>query len=326
MKVVRPNRISHVGLRAGIVFLLLGAVSVQSARPADFYQWTDEDGGLHFSGSLADVPEQYRNAVSDGEFKKEGNLSFSKDRSEKESLPDSSPPATTSQPKQYAIPYRASEGSARRVIIDVTFNDRVTAPVLFDTGAFETIVFADLARQLGLLDHGTPKLVVDIGGIGGSAPAIRDILESMRVGDFRNTFVPITIADPMSDAFQAIIGLDFISNYAVRISPTEKKVVFEEIQSERLLYGGHDQAWWRNYFSEFEAYHSAWLKRRDALKRALNRSQFKIRWQREAVEEALRRSNYYYAASERLLGELNSHANEHAVPMNWRRLRHRSGK
>ncbi len=49
----------------------------------------------------------------------------------------------------YVIPFIAYEGTARRIIISVTFNDSVTAPMVLDTGATGMLISSKLAKNLG---------------------------------------------------------------------------------------------------------------------------------------------------------------------------------
>ncbi len=309
-------------------FLFVAFIFTPSGFAAEFYSWLDERGEIHYTGALADVPQRFRKEVLIGQFEEKGNISYSvgsvKEIEDHRSspvfpLPEKGLSVDPASPKQYKIPYLDREGTARRVIIDVTFNDRVTVPVLFDTGAYETIIFPDLADQLNLFDQDTPELWVAVGGIGGTAPALRAVLDSMKIGDFKNTFVPVTITNSMSDDFKAIIGLDFISNYTVEISPVEKTIVFEEVKPDKPLYGGHDEIWWRTYFTEFESHRNTWRAWRDALKRALRTNVFNLRLQQNVVKEELVISNYYLGESDRLFSQLNRYANQHAVPVDWRR-------
>jgi hypothetical protein len=77
------------------------------------------------------------------------------------------------EPRKFEVPYQASEGSARRVIVPVTFNDRVTVPMALDTGSPGMVVSFGLAARLGLFSADKGTLVVEASGIGGTARPAR---------------------------------------------------------------------------------------------------------------------------------------------------------
>lgn len=327
------QRIGSEALR-GLLFSALFTIlfSVFPLFASDFYKWTDERGTVHFSNSLSEVPARFRDQVEGGDFKKKKQRedvseppgARSDGDPQKEDLKTSSSiekPLVVPTPKRRSIAYKDNEGSSRRVIINVTFHDRVTVPMVFDTGAFETIVFPELAEKLGLFDRDRPKLQVVAGGIGGTAPAIRTIVDSMRVGDFRSDFVPITIIDRLSEAFEGIIGLDFISDYSVRIDPKNKVVLFEEMDSETIFYGGHDETWWRKYFAEFDFYRKAWKERIDDLERSLQEEVMTFSAQKARIREEVSLAKYYQRESEKMFDRLNRYATEHSVPVHWRRAK-----
>lgn len=191
--------------------------------------------------------------------------------------------------------------------------------MVFDTGAFETIIFPALAERLGVFRQEQPKLGVLSGGIGGTTPAIRTVIDSMRVGDFKSDFVPVKMIRSISNAYSGIIGLDFISDYSVRIDPVKKVVVFEDILDDQPRYGGHNEAWWRKYYTEFTFYRSAWDKRRDDLKKLFIRNSTANRSLKEAIATELASANHHYRESEKLYDRLNRFAVNHSVPMHWRR-------
>ncbi|MDH4028965.1 MAG: retroviral-like aspartic protease family protein, partial [Nitrospirota bacterium] len=95
-----------------------------------------------------------------------------------ETVPENTP-AAKSPLKKYVIPF---SGGGRRIIIPVTFNRRVTASMLLDTGAPGMYISKELAGKLGLLDSSENNLWTMIGGIGGATPAIFTIIDSIQVG------------------------------------------------------------------------------------------------------------------------------------------------
>lgn len=304
------------------LFVLVTSIFTVTPDAADYYQWTDEKGTVHFSEIPSDVPPRHLNQAEAHSFEK-GRTPGPSEPTQKhprKTLKKSDPSVRADlSPRRHTVSYTASEGSARRVIIDVTFNDHVTVPVVFDTGAFETLIFPDLAKKLGVYEHDQPKLEVQSGGIGGSAPAIRTIIDSMRVGDFRSNFVPVKVIGKLSDAFEGIIGLDFISDYDIRIDPRKKQVIFEEITPDGKRYGGRDESWWRRYFMEFGNYRSNWKHLNASFKVLLREQSIRFNSEKDLIKNWISFSDYSHQEAEKLFNKLNRQATQNSVPMHWRR-------
>jgi hypothetical protein len=286
--------------------LILGtSLSVQAS---DFYQWTDENGIRHFATSLADVPEKYRNQVKLPDSPSNDGEATTKNEETPAPAPEVSPPSVDSEAvdlERFEIPYQPYEGSARRVIIPVTFNDSVTAPMALDTGSPGMVVSFELAARLGIFSRDKGTLFVEAAGIGGTAPAILTIVDSVSVEGARDSFVPTTVTAAISDAFQGLIGMDFLSNYTISIDPHEQVVVFNENPPRQDSRGGHDEGWWRKNFKEFRAVHEHWRQHARSVQGKLGaRAQSFVDFQ---VRE-----------SERLLQRLDMYASDHAVPRHWR--------
>src|SRR5262249_24926376 len=103
-------------------------------------------------------------------------------------IPPEVPPPSTAEPARKAaaqgrheIAYDPYEGSTQRVIINVTLNGRVRAPLAVDTGAPHTVISRALAERLGLMDQTSARVWTQAAGIGGSTPAIRTIIDTIRV-------------------------------------------------------------------------------------------------------------------------------------------------
>src|SRR5262245_41496168 len=141
------------------LLLLLMACATASDLAAEICQWTDENGVTHqcapSAGPSAPATKQAARSTA---------------------ASSAQPPAGPS-PKTFEIPYQ-DEGSTKRVIIPVTFNDTVTAPMALDTGSPGLVMCVDLAKRLRLFSQGKGNLIVANGGIGGTAPGILTITDS----------------------------------------------------------------------------------------------------------------------------------------------------
>jgi len=216
---------------------------------------------------------------------------------------------------RYEVPFEAYEGTAKRIIVSVTFNDSVTAPMLLDTGAPGMHISHKLAEKLGVfrMDEGT--LVIKAGGIGGSAPAIRTIIDKVQVGGASDRFIPTTVTRSISDSFEGLIGLDFMAKYSITVDHKKKVLVFEEIPPDQNSPGGHDEQWWRNTFREFNNYRDYFRKYIEAVDKRIMDTPFGG----DARFEGLKRAaEWQYTQADKLLGRLEHYAGEHVVPTHWR--------
>jgi hypothetical protein len=221
---------------------------------------------------------------------------------------DGDSPETTERPfKKYAVPY---SGNSRRIIIPVTFNGRVTANMLLDTGAPGMHISDTLAEKLGLLDSMESNMWVTVGGIGGTVPAIFTIIDNIRVGEAEDTFIPTFISPSISNEFDGLIGMDFMANYEVRIDTKKRVVIFEELPESKDLPAGHDEQWWRTTFKDFKSLRDTWDEYRDS---------YSIK---EAFTQREKNLKAFIERQCKKAGELNDrlsgYASQHSVPLEWR--------
>ncbi len=219
--------------------------------------------------------------------------------------------------QRFEVPYRPYGNYEKRVIVNVLFNNHVTAPIAIDTGAPGTVISVRLAQQLGLFDEDKGKLLIQAGGIGGRAPAVRTIIDSMEVGGARLEFIPATVLmNSISDSFDGLLGLDFVGNYSVTVDANRRVVVFEEIPGDPERPGGRDRAWWTNNFAEFVNYRDAWQsysKRLETINHVSMQATVNADVKRkEFADQQVREA-------EKLLDNLNHYASQQGVPTQWRR-------
>jgi hypothetical protein len=324
-------------VRGGIVYSFLCCYShyifafalvlfCSAGYSADFYHWTDDSGNFHLSDTLEKVPEKYRSQIEKQHFgndeeKKEGSEQGTPAPSESLAGPHAQRrhagvwDQTTQPLKRYEVPYRPFEGSARRVIVEATFNNSVTAPMAIDTGAPGTVISVALAEKLGLLDESHGRLYVAARGIGGTARAMRSIIDDIRVGEARSHFVPTTITAGLSNSFEGLLGLDFVSNYSVTIDSKRRVVMFEELPDDPDSPGGHDQGWWRNIFGEFASSRTYWKNVSSNVDKKMRESVVSGDAQLTAAKDF---ADYQYREAEKLFDKLDDYARENAVPMHWR--------
>ncbi len=256
-----------------------------------------------------------------------GQKSFSEGDLEKYKHPSDTAPPLNSEPnkdnpnsqddgentdglKKHVIPYTAYEGTARRIIIPVTFNRRVTAPMLLDTGAPGMHISSELAEKLGIMDKDEGKLWIHASGIGGSVPAVLTIIDSIQVGEAKDEFIPTTVSPSLSSKFEGLIGMDFMANYSIQIDAGRQVIILEELPPSLRMPAGHDEFWWRSTFRNFYSIKSAWKEYKNSLKN--------LDVDKNRLEQMKTFADQQYKEAQNLYDKLSVYASEHAVPREWR--------
>ena len=273
------------------------------ALSGDLLRWVDDAGITHFARSLEAVPQKYRDQVKPEKVRTENTPKAALEQRSSVNPGALGAGGEKPTPSVYEVPFDAYEGDAQRVIVSVTFNGSVTVPMLLDTGAPGVMISPKVAKRLGLFGGEEGMVVTAAGGIGGKVPAVRTFLETVQVGGAQDTFIPATITESISESFEGLIGMVFMSKYSFKIDSAKKVVIFEEVQPDARDPGGRNERWWRSQFKELRALHDAWeehasRKDLDDQARAFASSQ---------VNEA-----------EKLLSKLNRHASQYSVPHPWR--------
>ncbi len=244
------------------------------------------------------------------------NKTNSRKSSEKPVIEDSaktSEPAATSadneqqELKRYVVRYA---GVARRIIIPVTFNNSITVPMLLDTGAPGMHISVRLAEKLGILDNDQGKLWIRTGGVGGSAPAILTIIETIQVGEIEDRFIPTVISKSMFTGFEGLIGMDFMGNFSLQVDTMNRRVIFEELPKSASMPAGHDEIWWRSTFHSFRSMKNGWKQYWKQISRETTYTS-KQKKMKSFVE-------YQYGEADDLFTRLNVYASEYSVPLEWR--------
>lgn len=231
------------------------------------------------------------------------------------------PPAPGAAPeeapalRQIAVPYKAFEGRADRIIIPVKLNGQVTAEMALDTGAPGTILFTPLAERLGVMDEGSNRLMTTVGGIGGRTPAMLVVLDSLSVDEARTEFVPATVTEPMTEAFEGLVGMDFLAGYSVRIDTQQHRLLLTELPRSSDRPAGHDQAWWRRTFAQLNGQQALWHEVHARLKERVSRSMISSDRSAELLSFTERQAH----EAEAMASRLERYASNNAVPREWRR-------
>jgi hypothetical protein len=289
-------------------FLILLALQVTSVSSGEIYRWKDKAGTVHMTDNLASIPPEYRNQLIKRTIQTAPESEVNPEIAKRAS--GESPAAASSNLKHIELTFRAFEGSARRIIIPVTFNNSVTAPLLLDTGAPGLTISPKLADRLGLINEEDQNLLIMTGGIGGSAPAMLAIVERVNVGDAYAEFLPATITEIPSDAFEGLVGMDFMANYRIGIDNDKHVITFDELPLQSDRPGGHDESWWRSHFRSLLNLRDAW---NDYLKEVSN-----THMTSSEADKVLRIVKGQSSEANKIYRKLESYAREKAVPIAWR--------
>lgn len=286
-----------------LAVVVAAVIPFAPARAQKTYKWIDADGNIHVTSTPppADSPSRLP---------------------EPEPSPARPPPpapkaaARVDPPalRRFEIHYLSREGRAQRVIVPVTFNGRVTAPMALDTGSPGLIISFALAEKLDLFSRDDGALIVSAVGIGGTVPAIRGIVDNVDVGGASQRFVPVRVSDRLSDKFEGVVGMDFMSQYVMSVEPGKERVVLQERDLGADAPGGHPESWWRDNFAELRALRDAWKAYLALVEQRLAEGNP----DRDRLLKLEAFARHQVGEAEKLYDRLDRFASREAVPRHWR--------
>ena len=236
--------------------LLLVIVLFHAPVRADLHSWQDGDGVWHVTDTLEKIPRQYR----------EGATTL-QDRPQAVQLPADIPDRSVAtaeeldgglfegivqerqQPgKGYSVPYDQGRSS---LMVQATISDKLTLPLILDTGATFTTLSRGTAKRLGIDLNGIlprTQLSTANGIIG--AHLVR--LPSIRLGEA--TVENITALIPERDSLGAhgLLGLNFLNEFDWSNDTLNRQLTLKEFSSEagEETCGGRSRQWWQKKFND----------------------------------------------------------------------------
>lgn len=280
---------------------------------ADLYRWRDDQGRWHFSDSPQNVPVQMLEKAKEAQSES-GNLNIiSTTPKQTQNKPTSK--GAVSKGEEISIPFTANEGYADRVIINITFNNSVTAPILVDTGSPGLVITSDLATRLGLIDPDGNNLLVLISGIGGREIAAKAIVDRINIGTITETFIPTHIIRPSSRAYQGLIGMDILSQYSLTIDSANRRLIAKKLPPSENRPGGHNSRWWQKNFKELIYYMDFWDQQAELID-SHNSPYSRLTSRYDRVKSFILTQK---DESKKIYERLDRHARRHSVPRHWRR-------
>ncbi len=191
------------------LILCLATVGVASLSAADFYRWVDQNGVVHFTDNVHNIPAKQRDTVT--RIKSLDN------------------PRTTDQPKQ-TPPTKASvpfEKHGQVVVIEAMLNKKTSAKFVVDTGASYTMISIATARELTIHPVHNQR-TMPFQTANGVIQAPLTSLESITVGGLEVKNLTAAIHDVIPDSKVAgLLGLNFLSNFRLDID-TQKGLLHLE--------------------------------------------------------------------------------------------------
>ena len=196
--------------RAGILalacmfFLQAGAL-----RAAEYYRWVDENGVLHITDNLHNVPPNQRGSAK---------------RTQGQETPRAVEPEKAPPLRKASVPL---EKHGEVVVIEATLNNKRSAKFVVDTGASYTLISNALARDLAI-DVGDGARTLSFQTANGLINAPVTNLESIKVGGMEIRNLPTAVHDAVPDSqVSGLLGLNFLSHFRMDID-TQKRVLHLE--------------------------------------------------------------------------------------------------
>ena len=281
----------------GLALLL---ASLPLAAAAEIYQWTDEQGRVHYTQDLSQVPPRQR-----AQAEKQARAPRESGRLQTYSQPAAIDPGAAVAPaggagaRAIRVPVaRAGTG----MIVNVRLNGAITAPFLVDTGATDVLVPSWLAQRLGL-ETGPGTRTKSYQTANGVVTHATVMLRSVDLGGAVVENVPASVSPTME---MGLLGLSYFNHfqYSVDTAGGVLTLVPNDLAESGAIRGGRSEAQWRSEYQDLRQ-RLAWIERESDAK-----SSSKAR--------ALERLEEQRGALLAELAQLDGEADVARVPMSWR--------
>jgi predicted aspartyl protease len=228
-------------LRLPLLLIGLLTFGPASAYAQDLYQWTDENGQIHWVDDPTRIPAKHRPEAQPRGLPKPRIITES---SPTAPSPDAQPDPVDEAPNRYSVPV---EKAGLEIFVPATLNSRATVPVKVDTGAMVNTIPRSVAEDLGL-PLGPTARKIGIVGVGGQ-PMIVPVVElrQVEVGGAIVENVEAAVLDTMN---VGLLGMPFFRHFRVELDPVAGLLTLEDIDLDSVegLYGGYPESYWRNSF------------------------------------------------------------------------------
>ncbi len=228
-------------LLATLAVLAIGIGLAERSAQAEIYRWTDEQGRVHFTEDLNQVPPSKRPGA-----KREASAAPGANRVSRysPSLPapprTSRPPASSSAGKVYRI---AVQRAGTSMMVNARLNNSVTATFLIDTGASDVLIPQAVADQLGL-QVGPETRTKRYSTANGLVEHAVVMLRTVNLGGAEVTNVPASISPHMN---VGLLGLSFFNHFTYNVDAAQGVVTLvpNTLDETGGIRGGRSEAQWR---------------------------------------------------------------------------------
>ncbi|MBI2534423.1 MAG: TIGR02281 family clan AA aspartic protease [Deltaproteobacteria bacterium] len=176
---------------------------------AEYYRWVDQNGVVHFTDNMHNIPEKQRGTA---------------DRIQAKESPKAAEPANRGAVTKASVPF---EKRGQVVVIEAMLNGKTPAKLVVDTGATYTMISAATAKELDIDPSGSERRL-PIQTANGMIQAPLTSLESINVGGLEMKNLTAVIHDVVANSQLAgLLGLNFLSNFRMDID-TQKGLLHLE--------------------------------------------------------------------------------------------------
>ena len=200
-----------------LVALALAAPAWPTPAHAQLYRWVNEQGEVHFTQGLENIPERFRAGAR--------LLGY----------PEAAP--ATPAPAPAATPATGEEGRAPGVrggvripftpgspiLVTVRINGLRTVRLVLDTGAESTLIHTRTLAAIGVDPTGGRPITVR--GVTGAADGRYVGLESLEVGEARVAPLGVIAYDLLLREGDGLLGRDFLDRFKVSIDIEARVVI-----------------------------------------------------------------------------------------------------
>lgn len=195
-----------------LAFILVISLGRGAPEAAEYYRWIDENGVLHITDNLHNVPAKQRDGANRIQTR------------ETPRVPDPEIKPVPPAPLRASVPF---EKNGNIVIVPATLNNRQTTKLVVDTGASYTFISHALARDLAI-DVSRSTKTVPFHTANGVVEAPLTNLDSIAVGGMEIKNLTAAVHDTTPDSTAAgLLGLNFLSNFRMDID-TQKGLLHLE--------------------------------------------------------------------------------------------------
>lgn len=195
--------------RVFAALLLAVFLSPKAVLGAEYYRWVDQNGVVHFTDSLHNIPEIQRGKVG---------------RIQSVEPSKNQPPPAAPLPSKASIPF---EKQGQVVIVEVTLNKKAAGKFVVDTGASYTMISSAVAKELEI-DTEQNRRTAPFQTANGIIQAPLVSLESITLGGMEIRNLTAAVHDILPDSRVAgLLGLNFLTNFRMDID-TQKGVLHLE--------------------------------------------------------------------------------------------------